>query len=202
MATLREAQKQQTRQLLLARGLELFEAKGYAATTIDDIAGAAGTTRTTFYLHFPSKAELMSELITAVDEILTGVDDPPLSTVVELGRRDLVRAWLDKKFDQWAVIRPYILAAHQAAAGEPEVAKKIESWFEDVTASMQEGLDRAGRFEPSTRRIRCMLAFGQFEFLSRRWFRLGWTIDRGICLETLTDSWCHLLTEEVRPSAG
>jgi AcrR family transcriptional regulator len=197
MATLREAQKQQTRQLLLDKGLELFDSKGYAATTIDDIANAAGTTRTTFYLHFPSKAELMSELITTVDQILTVVDNPPLSTVVELGRRDLVRAWLDKKFDQWEVIRPYIVAAHQAAAGEPEVANKIESWFEDVAASMQEGLDRAGRFDPETRQIRCVLAFGQFEFLSRRWFRLGWTIGREICLETLTDSWCHLLTDEV-----
>src|SRR3954451_3405127 len=111
MATLREAQKQQTRQLLLDKGLELFESKGYAATTIDDIAGAAGTTRTTFYLHFSSKAELMSELITTVDQILTMVDNPPLSTVVELGRRDLVQAWLDSKFDQWEVIRPYIVAA-------------------------------------------------------------------------------------------
>ncbi|MCG2621874.1 TetR/AcrR family transcriptional regulator [Arthrobacter sp. I2-34] len=197
MASLREAQKQLTRQLLLEKGLELFESKGYAATTIDDIAGAAGTTRTTFYLHFSSKAELMSELITTVDKILTTVDDPPLSTVVELGRRNLVRAWLNKKFDQWAVIRPYILAAHQAAAGEPEVADKIESWFEDVATSMQEGLDRAGRFEPATRHIRCVLAFGQFEFLSRRWFRLGWGVmDRETCLETLTDAWCHLLTEE------
>jgi AcrR family transcriptional regulator len=48
MATLREVQKQQTRQLLLDTGLELFESKGYAATTIDDIAAGAGTTRTTF----------------------------------------------------------------------------------------------------------------------------------------------------------
>jgi AcrR family transcriptional regulator len=195
MATLREAQKQQTRQLLLDKGLELFESKGYPATTIDDIASAAGTTRTTFYLHFSSKAELMSELITTVDQILTTVDNPPLSTVVELGRRDLVRAWLDSKFDQWQVIRPYILVAHQAAAGEPEVADKIESWFEDVTASMREGLDRAGRFSPESRRVRCVLAFGQFEFLSRRWFLSGWTSDREVCLETLTDSWCHLLTD-------
>jgi AcrR family transcriptional regulator len=201
MATLREAQKQQTRQLLLDKGLELFESKGYAATTIDDIAGAAGTTRTTFYLHFSSKAELMSELITTVDQILTMVDNPPLSTVVESGQRELVHAWLNSKFDQWKVIRPYIVAAHQAAAGEPEVANKIESWFEAVTESMQEGLDRAGRFDPEARRVRCVLAFGQLEFLSLRWFRLGWTIDRGICLETLTDSWCHLLTDEARPPA-
>ncbi|MFF0816941.1 TetR/AcrR family transcriptional regulator [Rhodococcus sp. NPDC003318] len=195
MATLRDAQKQLTRRLLLEKGLELFESKGYVATTIDDIAAGAGTTRTTFYLHFTSKAQLMSALIVEVDAILTSADDPPLSTVVESGSRDMVRTWLDRKIDQWAVIRPYVMAAHQAAPTEPEIAESMEKWFEDTVAAMNEGLDRAGRFEPENRRIRCLLAFGQFEHLSLRWFRMGWkTVDRETALETLTDSWCFLLT--------
>ncbi|MGW4027364.1 TetR family transcriptional regulator [Streptomyces sp. NPDC005009] len=41
MANLREAQKQMPRRLLLESGLELFKTKGYAATTVDDIATAA-----------------------------------------------------------------------------------------------------------------------------------------------------------------
>ena len=61
--SLRAAQKQMTRELFLAKALELFGTKGYAATTIDDIATAAGSTRTTFYLHFSSKAEVMSALL-------------------------------------------------------------------------------------------------------------------------------------------
>ena len=196
MATLRDIQKQQTRRMLLDEGLALFQAKGYAATTVDDIATAVGTTRTTFYLHFPSKAELMAELITEADGILTQADDPPLTTVVELGTRELVRTWLDRKFDQWEVIRPYLVVADQAAPSDPEVAGTVERWFEHTAASMHEGLDRAGRFDPETRRIRCVLAFGELEFLSRRWLRGGWVIPRETCLETLTDSWCHLLTRE------
>jgi AcrR family transcriptional regulator len=196
MASLRDRQKQQTRGLLLEKGLELFTSKGYTATTIEDIAGAAGTTRATFYLHFPSKAELMGALIPEVDAILTAVDDPPLSAVIELGRRDLVEQWLSRKFDQWGTIRPYLMAAEQAAPSEPQVADAIEKWFEEVAGDMQAGLDRAGRFDPTTRRIRCVLAFGQFEYLSRRWFRLGWIIPRETCLEVLTDSWCNLLTDE------
>ncbi len=50
--SLRAAQKQMTHELFLAKALELFGTKGYAATTIDDLATAAGSTRTTFYLHF------------------------------------------------------------------------------------------------------------------------------------------------------
>jgi AcrR family transcriptional regulator len=46
MAGLREAQKEMTRRPL-STALELFNAEGYAATTIDEIAAAAGTTRVT-----------------------------------------------------------------------------------------------------------------------------------------------------------
>ncbi|WP_193045640.1 TetR/AcrR family transcriptional regulator [Mycolicibacterium baixiangningiae] len=194
MATLREVQKQRTRALLLECGLESFATKGYQATTIDDIAAAAGATRATFYLHFASKAQLMHQLIDDVDAILTTADDPPLAKVVESGSCDMVREWLDRKFDQWPVIRPYMLVAHRAEAGDPEVAAVLDRWFDGTVQAMQTGLDDADRFHPDARRSRCLLAFGQFEFVSRQWFRRGWLVEREVLLETLTDSWCHLLT--------
>ena len=63
MATLRAAQKAMTRKLLLEPRSSLFIEHGYAATTIDLIANSAGTTRVTFYAHFPSRSELMRTLI-------------------------------------------------------------------------------------------------------------------------------------------
>ena len=38
-----------------AAALDLFEQQGYAATTVEAIASAAGVARRTFFLHFPSK---------------------------------------------------------------------------------------------------------------------------------------------------
>src|SRR5688500_189011 len=105
-----------TRELLLKEGLAQFEAKGYGATTVDDIAAAAGTTRTTFYMHFSSKAQLLGELITVVNDILISSDDPPLAEVVASGDRAQIRTWLSRKIDQWPEIRPYVTAAHEAAA--------------------------------------------------------------------------------------
>lgn len=196
MATLRDRQKQQTRQLLMDAALELFEAKGYSATTIDEIAVSATTTRATFYLHFSSKADLMKALIDHVDVILTEVDDPPLADVVASGRRDLVEQYLDRKFDQWSVIKPYLVAVNQAAPSEPDVAEVVERWFDHTADAMHEGLNRADRFEADTRHIRCVLAFGELEYLSRRWFQLGWFVPRDICLRMLTDVWCTLLVDE------
>ncbi|MFF2115234.1 TetR/AcrR family transcriptional regulator [Rhodococcus koreensis] len=193
--SLRAAQKQMTYDLFLAKGLELFGTKGYVATTIDDIASAAGSTRTTFYLHFSSKADVMSALLTKVDAILTAADDPTLTAVVAAGSRDQIQEWLDRKFSQWDEIKPYLTASYQAAQ-EPDVAAKTEQWFESAVGDMTAGLDQAKRFPPGRRRIRCVLAFGQLEYLSRRYFAVGWQTPREACLDELTDSWCHLLASD------
>ena len=193
VSTLRAAQKRMTYELFLDKGLELFGEKGYAATTVDDIASAAGSTRTTFYLHFASKAELMSALLQRVDTILTAADDPSLTEVVESGSREVIRAWLDRKLTQWDEIKPYLVASFQAAH-EPAVIEQTESWFQSATGDIEQGLVRAGRFPADRRRMRSILAFGQLEYLSRRYFAVGWaTVDRATALEELTDSWCHLL---------
>ncbi|WP_433825628.1 TetR/AcrR family transcriptional regulator [Actinoplanes sp. CA-015351] len=195
MANLRETQKLMTRRLLLDHGLALFRAKGYAAATVDEIAASAGTTRTTFYLHFPSKAQLMQALLDEVIEKLIGIDDPPLAEVVERGERPLVEEWLNRKFDQWPPIAPYLTAAYQAAAIEPEINAALTKWFDSTTSAMHDGLNQADRFDANTRHVRSMLAFGQFEYVARRWFESGWTFDRATTLTTITDSWCHLLID-------
>jgi len=190
--SLRAAQKQMTYELFLTKALDLFGTKGYAATTIDDIATAAGSTRTTFYLHFSSKADVMSALLTKVDSILTAADDPSLTEVVASGSRTLIRQWLDRKLTQWDEMKPYMTASYQAAH-EPDVAATTEQWFEGAVTDMTAGLDRADRLDPDRRRIRCVLAFGQLEHMSRRYFSVGWRTPREICLDELIDSWCHLL---------
>ena len=191
--SLRQAQKRLTSELLLKEGLALFEAKGYAATTIDDIAAAAGTTRQTFYQHFPSKAALMKQLITAVDDLLIAADDPRLSGVVASGDRAKIHAWLGKKIDQWPAIKPYVTAAHEAAAQDAEIQEAIDVWFESAISDIHRGLDEADRFPASSRRVRGTLAFGQLEFASTRWMRHGWDVGRDETHEVLTESWMNLL---------
>ncbi len=58
-----EGNAEDTRKEILARSLSLFNARGYSAVSIDDIASAAGITKPTFYYHFPSKAEVFIESI-------------------------------------------------------------------------------------------------------------------------------------------
>ncbi|MGA9192797.1 MAG: TetR family transcriptional regulator [Anaerolineales bacterium] len=52
-----------TRQTLLKQALATFSRKGYAATTLEDIAQQAEVTRGAIYWHFGSKADLYNTLI-------------------------------------------------------------------------------------------------------------------------------------------
>ncbi|WP_189706055.1 TetR family transcriptional regulator [Streptomyces anandii] len=51
------AQRLRMRRELAAAAMELFATKGYEATTVDEIAAAAGVARRTFFRHFRSKEE-------------------------------------------------------------------------------------------------------------------------------------------------
>lgn len=50
---------ERTRAALVAAALDLFEERGYDATTAADVAAAAGVTEMTFFRHFPSKAAIL-----------------------------------------------------------------------------------------------------------------------------------------------
>ena len=53
----------QRRQQLLDVAREVFAASGFHATSMDDIADAAGVTKPVLYQHFPSKRALYVELL-------------------------------------------------------------------------------------------------------------------------------------------
>lgn len=56
---LRERKRRDTLQRIAQTGLDLFIAKGYEATTLDDVAAAAGISRRTFFHYFTSKDEIL-----------------------------------------------------------------------------------------------------------------------------------------------
>lgn len=62
---------QRRRQLLDVAG-PVFAARGFAATTMDDVATAAGVTKPVLYQHFPSKRALFAEMLDDMgDQLLT-----------------------------------------------------------------------------------------------------------------------------------
>ena len=86
-STLRGAQAQSTREAVIAAAGRLFAQQGYAATSIDDIAAAAGVSRATVFTSVGGKAKLLK---TALDVAIVG-DDEPLS-LPERPRSKAIRA--------------------------------------------------------------------------------------------------------------
>ncbi|MEV0620495.1 TetR/AcrR family transcriptional regulator [Nonomuraea sp. NPDC050404] len=57
--SLRERKKRQTRQALMDAAGRLFDEQGYEATTVDQIAAAAGVSTRTFFTYFRHKADVI-----------------------------------------------------------------------------------------------------------------------------------------------
>jgi len=208
MPGLRKAQKEMTRRLLLSTALDLFNAKGYAATTIDEIAAAAGTTRVTFYAYFPSRADLMKGLIEQLNELLgrtstsaPGATAATLVNVVAGGDPAKIADWLRETSKSWDQIRPYTKAAFEAATVDPEIRVLVDGWFDEAIGDVEQGMQRAGRFAPDTRRLRAVLAMTQLDFLARSWTPGRWNADLEPMLAVLTASWIALVAEDPQARA-
>jgi AcrR family transcriptional regulator len=203
MPSLREAQKQLTRDRIVERALELFLEKGYAATTIDEIASAAGTTRVTFYAYYPSRTDLMKDFMARVNTILDRAfgpgrasTAPELVDVVRDGRVAGILAWLESRAALWPAFRPYLDVLDEAAAIDAEVRAMVDEWHEEVVSDIVRGMQLAGRFSEETRHIRGMLAFTQLDYVATLWTRRKYEPNREHALEVLAESWHQLLVGE------
>lgn len=201
MTRLREAQKQMTRRLLLDGGLDLFRTKGYAATTVDEIATAAGTTRVTFYAYFDSRSDLMRALIDEqLHERLLSDRSPEheasgqdLVDAVRDGSRPAMHGWLTRTSDRWPSICPIIRIGRDAAAVDPELRDLVDRWLEEAISDVENGLAQARRFKPRQRHFRGVLAMSQFDYVSQHWGEADWRVTREQMLAELADSWVSLL---------
>jgi AcrR family transcriptional regulator len=202
VAGLRSAQKEMARRLILSAALNLFETKGYAATTVDDIAAAAGTTRVTFYAYFPSRADLMRALIEEANAILDRISSPEqgstesvLVSAVRDGTPESIRAFLLDRASHWDEIRPYTRAAFEAAAVDPELRSLVDQWIEEIASDIEAGLAEAGRFAPPTRRLRGKLAFIQLDYVARLWSQGRQKAELDLMIDVLIESWVKLLSD-------
>jgi AcrR family transcriptional regulator len=99
----RQQRSVEKRARILNAGRTLFRARGYEATSIEDITAHAGVAAGAFYLYFRSKRQLLIVLMNELTERLAALDlnpkDPSLREfVAALFRTDLeyygvVRAW-------------------------------------------------------------------------------------------------------------
>ena len=107
----REQQREETRERVYQAALRVFERDGFAECRIDDIAKEAGVVRGTFYFHFPTKDDVLQDLL---DRSQRGVaaslsalsEEAPLRSVLTSLCAALAAAWIEspKLFPEVAVV--------------------------------------------------------------------------------------------------
>lgn len=121
---LRAIQREQTRLRIIDAAIEVLAARGYVRTTVDDIAEKACTTRTTFYLHFKTKADLMPELII---RNLAHFDDlyQQLANVSIEPEVNRVRHWIEAVMETWDLVAATARPLFEAAAVEVKLYDQL-----------------------------------------------------------------------------
>jgi AcrR family transcriptional regulator len=117
---MRAAQREFTRTRLVEAAIGVFAEKGYARTTVDDIAERAGSTRATFYLHFKTKSDVLSELMTRGERHFHKIYQG-LSPLAQRPTLTGVRMWLSMAMSEWKAVADLSRPVLEAASIEPEV---------------------------------------------------------------------------------
>jgi AcrR family transcriptional regulator len=81
---LRQERSRETRRALVRTAARLWSERGFDDVTVEEICSAAGVGRTTFYLHFENKDQLLHSLAGATaDGVASDLDSLPLTSTLE-----------------------------------------------------------------------------------------------------------------------
>jgi TetR/AcrR family transcriptional regulator, regulator of autoinduction and epiphytic fitness len=137
----RAERARQTRTRMLDRANELFISQGYAATTMEQIALAAGVAAQTLYYTFGTKGQLLCEVMEAA---AAGVPDPP-PAADRPWVREMLEATSPTRMLALAVehgtnlyerVAPLWPAINAAAASDP----RVESYWTTVAENRRGGV--------------------------------------------------------------
>jgi len=182
------------RQEILQRATECFDRKGYANTTLDDIAKAVGIKREGIYYYFKNRAQILLEIIepqsiALVDGIAALVDDPSLAPRDKF--QHAIRNHLER-FDRYC-LEMTVSMRDGRFDGEPEVRDamvRIWKGYETKWAQLIAEGQASGEF----RRIGDpkMLAFGILGMCN--WLARWYDPRKPVTIEDLIDSYTELLS--------
>lgn len=180
MTGLRERRHEETRRAIVGAAFELFADRGFAEVTMDEIAQAAGVSRSTAYRRFPTKEDIVLDAprrwLVAFDAAI-----PEQQTL-----RDSVRAaclavaqYIDD--DPKTVLTAYSVLDEAPTLRSSSLAD--QAWL-DRFADM---IDRSGDVDPDTAPLIAGAYLGALDAMMQSWARAGGTTSVVAATEHLLD---------------
>jgi AcrR family transcriptional regulator len=165
-ATSRRLTAEERRRQLFDQALTLFAERGYAATTMDDIAEAAGVTKPLVYQHFDSKRALYLELLDSFSHALT--ERIVTAASAAEGPRGQVEEGMAAYFGMMVDNeQSFRLIYGRDVPDDPELGEALRR-VEDTIAQAIDPLIDAG-LEPEHRLLLAYSVVGMVEGASRLW---------------------------------
>lgn len=136
-----QAAREKRRRQILNAAREVFAKRGYARSTVDDVALEAGVARGTFYLYFDDKRDVFEELVDGFAAQVNGVivrivtDDPErtVASQVLLNIRAVVSVCLAERSMTKILFT-------DAVGVDPEFERKLATFYDAVVQLLTESL--------------------------------------------------------------
>jgi AcrR family transcriptional regulator len=139
---LRDRKKIKTRDAILRESMRLFEANGYASTTVEQIAEAAEIAPSTFFRYFPSKESLV--MANEVDKVMVEAlaSQPADVPSLQAFKRALETTLATVSSDDWQIERKRL----QIVLAVPELkASQLDGYHRTIAQLAEAESRRTGR---------------------------------------------------------
>ena len=157
----RRFESEQTKERIAAQAKELFVQKGYAATSIDDLCKATGSSKGSIYYHFKSKDHLFLYLVE--QGILEWAADWKLSAANYQTCSDKLYGHFTHFIKHFQTY-PLLKAQHEfmaAQEADPEIIKRISEVsnlvYETIDELLEEGMQKGEFKKEKTRDLTLIL---------------------------------------------
>jgi AcrR family transcriptional regulator len=165
---LRARKRRQTRERITAAGIRLFLERGYAATTVDDIAAAADISKRSFFDYFATKDDVVFERHAEFDRAFIAAvaarpaEERPLAVVEHALASSLAAAATPENF-----------AIDKLVQATPALHARAQLKYERLEAALAEALlarSSGGKKARLQARLVAMLAIGVLR-VGSQWYR-------------------------------
>ncbi|WP_104087955.1 TetR/AcrR family transcriptional regulator [Cryobacterium sp. N19] len=188
----RSGRKQRTRDKITDAALLAFRDRGYELATAEQIAQTAGISRSNFYLHFKSKAELVVSMLDSLEPEVVAMYST-LDGLVKSSEPE-IRAWVFDTAKLWDRDSHRFETLERALAVEPLVSERWARTLQHAADAMPQYLCR---FEEGARRTRARarLLTLMFQYERSMYFTVVREsgLDRREMVEALADQWSEML---------
>lgn len=183
-----------TAEQLLAAAREVFETKGYQATTVGAITQAANTAHGTFYLYFKNKEDAFAKVMASVvDEMFREAGSPwsgePRETLARA-----TRGFLDVFQAHRGLWRCLLEGMHQSKAIETMWLQLRKPFIDRIARNLDRSVE-TGLARPLNTALAAHALGSMAEWLAFAHFELGQPSPEEATLddiaETITDLWYH-----------